>query len=340
MTSTASEKNETRTNSGAGTRAVRRPYSASSKFADQKTTITDPDAALQEQLQDDRYIDMLADTAGQYVSDLEISTRGAEGIYVPGKRIVSKAAAAEAGLAAFDDADDPFSGLPDDQPQPPSGVVDHSTVAAFTDGVTGQQKNDVEDSVLFASLAADLKFSVKDQPVEWFDYSRKVLARVGWILAAGQWSRLTSNKASFTVDEVVINVIKSMLTQNELATAEAALNAMKSLSDDDRRIVIWENSSLDGPSDGGVNIDVVGVSPAGALSMKASGYAFGCNKQITRFLFFAFPRTETRFAASRANMVLNERVYAQVREAISNKLGASAAAFVGTLPDFSGEIPT
>jgi len=294
---------------------------------------------LQEELQDERLTDMRGDMANEFVDDLEISTLGTEGMHLPGKRIVAKAAVQAGGLAAFDDADDPFGDFPDEDPQPPSGTVVGGNVAAFTDGVTGQQKDDVEDALLLAQLAADLRYSSKDQPVEYFEYFRKVLARVGYILAAGRWSRLTSQRASFTVDAAIINVIKSMLTENQLAVANAALDAMKSLEDQDRRIVIFERSSLDGPSDGAFTMDQVGVSPEGTLSLNASAFAFGCNTTVTRFLWFSFPSSQTRFAASRVTMVLNERVYSQVRAQVSAKLGASAGAFVGTLPDFSGEIP-
>jgi hypothetical protein len=323
--------------SGTRQTATRRPLSASSKFS--SADAASPEEALQQELDDDRVSQYRADSAMDFVSDLEISTRGSEGIHLPNRQILTRSLVRESGIAAFDDEDDPFGDLPDDVPQPPSGAVIGETVAAFTDGLTGQQKDDVEDAVLLSQLAAELKYSPKDQPVEYFDYFRKVLQRVGYILGEGRWSRLTSSRSSFTVDSAIINVIRSMLTQNQLATAEAALDAMKSLEDRDRRIVIWEKSSLDGPSDGAFTMDVAGRSPQGTVSIKSSAYAFGTNTQVTRFLWFSFPSSQTRFAASRATLVLNQRVYDQVRDAVTQKLGNSAVSFVGTLPDFSSEIP-
>jgi hypothetical protein len=68
------------------TTATRRPYSASTKFADKKVAVTDPEAALQEQLQDDRYTEMRADVGQQYIENLAIPNYGDH--WVPGYKVI------------------------------------------------------------------------------------------------------------------------------------------------------------------------------------------------------------------------------------------------------------
>jgi hypothetical protein len=285
------------------------------------------EATLQEQLQDDRYTEMRADMGAQFVEDLEIPNYG--DFWVPGYRVITEALAKEFGLAGYED--DPFSDLPLDEPQPESGAVDGNIIAAFVDGVTGQQKIDVLNCCLLAQLAANFRFEREEQPVDWTRYYSRVLENIGWVVPQFQFRRLQSNQARFTMDAVIVRLLQGLISQNEMETVQAAIDAVKALEDGDRRLVIFERNSVD-LREGNFQVDSVGVSPTGVLSMNLSAYSFRTSESVTKVLWFSFAGgPSTSLAVTRNTLVLNEQVHERLRDPIINKLGNRGLEYIGGL---------
>jgi hypothetical protein len=303
--------------------------SSSSRFNSNsgRAAITDPEAALQEQLEDPRYTEMRADQNEQFIDALQIPNYGDR--WVPGYRVVTEALAKEMGLAAFED--DPFEDLPLDEPQPATGAVDGNIIASFVDGVTGQQKHDVLNSCLLAQLAADFRFDREDNPIDWTKFYVTVLGNVGFVAPSFQFRGLQSNQARFTMDAVIIRLLTSFLTGDELQTAQAAIDAVKALEDGDRRLVIFERNSVQQTA-GNFQVDSVGVSPAGVLSLKVGAFSFRSSESTTKVLFFSFPGgNKTSLQTMKTTLVLNEQVHERLRDAILNKLGSRGLDFIGGL---------
>lgn len=306
------------------TTARRRPQAESTKFADR--AVTDPEATLQEQLQDDRYVDMRADMGAQFVEDVQIPNYG--DMWVPGYKLITESLAKEFGLAGMED--DPFEDLPLDEPQPATGAVDGNMVVSFVDGVTGQAKHDVLNCGLLAQLAANAKFDREEDPVNWTRFYARVLENIGWVVPQMDFRRLQSSQSRFTMDSAIIKVIAGLLTGNQLEVMQASIEALKNLNDGDRRAVIFSRNSVN-LNQGNFQIDNVGVSPAGVLSMRLSAFGFKTNEQVTKVLFFSFPGGSTDIRATRTTLVLNEQVHDRLRDPILQKLGDRGLAFIGGL---------
>jgi hypothetical protein len=289
------------------------------------TNIADPNTALKEQLQDQHYMDMRADMGGQYVENLALPS--VKDLWIPGYRIITEQLAREVGLtAAYED--DPFSDMPLDEPQPPSAAVVGNTIAAFVDGVTGQQKNDVLNDCLLAELAANVKFNKDEMPIEWTRFYTNVLENIGWVIPDFRFSRLSSSQSSFTMDQVILHVLESILSGNEASVAKAAIDAVKDLSDNDRRVVIFEQSTASGKT-GQFLVEPVGVSPTGVVSMKLGAFDYKTSEQVTRVLWFQFRGgPNTSLQVTKSTFVLNEQVHERLRDAILNKLGTRGLRFI------------
>jgi len=289
--------------------------------------IVDVEAALQEQLQDDRYIEMRADMGAQYVENLPIPNYG--DLWIPGYRVITEALAKEYGLqAAYED--DPFSDLPLDEPQPPTGAVDGNVIASFVDGVTGQQKIDVLNCMLLAQLAANFKFNREENPVPWTRFYTSVLENVGWVVPQFQFRSLRSNQARFTMDAAILRFLTDLLTQNEKDTVQSAIEAVKGLQDGDRRLRIFERNSVE-EKVGNFQVDSVGVSATGVLSMKLGAFGFQTSERVTKVLWFSFGGSSTSMQVTKTTLVLNEQVHARLRDAILNKLGNRGLEYIGGL---------
>lgn len=291
--------------------------------------IVDAEAALQEQLRDDRYTDMRADMGAQYVENLQIPNYG--DLWIPGYRVITESLAKEYGLqAAYED--DPFSELPLEEPQPATGAVDGNIIASFVDGVTGQQKNDVLNCCLLAQLAANFKFSREENPVEWTRFYANVLENVGWVVPQFQFRSLRSNQTRFTMDAAILRFLTDLLTQNEKDTVQAAIEAVKALQDGDRRLRIFERNSVEEKA-GNFQVDSVGVSATGVLSMKLGAFGFKTSERVTKVLWFSFSGgNSTMMQVTKTTLVLNEQVHERLRDAILNKLGNRGLEYIGGLP--------
>jgi hypothetical protein len=286
----------------------------------------DTESTLEEQRQDGRLVEMRAEMGAQFIDNLQIKSYG--DLWIPGHRVITEAVAKEFGLAGFED--DPFQDMPLDEPQPASGAVDGKVLAAFTDGVTGQQKNDVLNCLLLAQLAANYRFDRYEQAVEWTKFYVSVLENIGWLVPQFAFRRLSSSQARSTIDAAVLKILQAICSPGELEEVQAVMDAVKALEDGDRRLVIFETQSHSQVA-GNFQVNAVGASQEGTLGMKLGAFGFKTDEYVTKVLWFNFPSHSTTVSTLRTDLTLNEQVYERLRQPILDKLGARAAAYVGGL---------
>lgn len=287
---------------------------------------SDPEQQLQDELSSDRIIRLRADQGEQFIANLEIPNKG--DLWIPGYRLITEQLARETGLRGMED--DPFPDLDLEEEQPATGAVDGNIIASFVDGVTGQQKIDVLNSCLLAQLAANAKFRRAEQPVEWSQAYGTVLMNLAWVVPTFSFRNLRTSAQRFTIDQVILKLVQSFLTPDQISTLTAVMEAMKTLENEDRRFVIFERNAKK-QSDGNFQINSIGTSADGTLSMKFNAYAFDTNTEVTNILWFSFSGNNTSLKVSQSTFVLNEQVFARIREPIVEKLGNRAQDYIGGL---------
>ena len=310
-----------------------RTPASSSIIADYKKVANhDPHAALQEQLQDDRFSEMRADLAGQYIENLAIPSRG--DMAVPGFKLVPVALAREFGLAGLGEGgenDDPLGDIDfDEDTTEPVGAVDGNHVPTFVEGIKGQHLFDVLNGTLLAQLAANARFHRAEDPVGWTTYYGSVLENIGWVVPDFQFRGLRSHETRFSMDDAIIKVITGIMTQNQVEVVQAALEALQSLNGEDRRLQIFRRNSVS-TNDGNFQISSVGESAAGILSMQLCAFGFSTDEAVTDVLWFRFNSGSTSLRATRTTLVLNDQVYDRIRDAVLDKLGNRGLNFIGGL---------
>jgi hypothetical protein len=311
--------------------AVRRAASSStatltSRGPSLREGFTAPEQQLEDELSSDRTINLRADTGLQFIENLDLpDTRD---MWIPGYRLITEQLAREVGLRGYEG--DPFPDLPLEEEQPPSGAVDGNVVQAYVDGVTGLQKNDVLNSCLLAQLAANARFDRFLQPVEWSQAYGTVLMNLAWVVPTLSFRNLRTSAQRFTIDQVILKLVQNFLTQDQISNLTLVMEAMKSLEAEDRRFVIFERNA-NRQSDGNFQVNSVGTSADGTLSMKFNAYAFDTNTTVTNVLWFSFSGNSTALKVSQSTFVLNEQVYVRIRDAVVDKLGARALDYIGGL---------
>jgi len=211
-----------------------------------------------------------------------------------------------------------------------SAAVDAAAVVSFVDGVSGQHKADVLNSVLLAQLAANKKYNRETDTANWYTFYRSVLEYVGWVVPAFSFSRFSTDGARFTVDGVVVKLLQAIASEQEIAVIRSAIDALKALQDRDGRVVLFETQSHSAAL-GNFQISTVGESADGTVVMKIGAFYFGTTETVTRVLWFNFPRSGTRMYQAAQTMTLDDDVYVRVRQIIVDKLGDRAVSFIQDL---------
>jgi hypothetical protein len=287
---------------------------------------TEPEQQLQDELSSDRIQNLRADAGEQFIENLRLPDQ--PGLWIPGYRLITEELARETGLRGMED--DPLPDFEPDQPQPATGAVDGNIVESFVDGVTGQQKNDVVNACLLAQLAANAKFNRFRQPVEWSQQYGTVLMNIAWVVPSFQFRGMHTSAQRFTMDQVVLKLVQSLLSPDQISKLKETMDAMKSLEDHDRRFVIFQRNASS-QSDGNFQFNSVGTSADGTLSMKFNAYAFDTNTNVTNVLWFSFSSNSTTLKVSSSTFVLNEQVFSRLRDPILNKLGNRGIDYIGGL---------
>lgn len=88
----------------------------------------------------------------------------------------------------------------------------------LVDRLSGEDKQDVLDSMLLAQLAANKKIDREEQTKERYSYYSNVLQNVGWIIQEMQFAKYNTTDATFTMDKVALELLAQIAGQAETDT--------------------------------------------------------------------------------------------------------------------------
>jgi hypothetical protein len=131
----------------------------------------------------------------------------------------------------------------------PTASLIAGQVTAFTAGMSGQDKQDVQYTTLAAQLNSDVVVPPKNQKTmkgmeEWFDNYNLVMSHLGWTRQASNWEKYNAGGAGFTVDKVILEVLAAVASENGAAIAKAAIDAISKLPQNDDRLKLFNSSTL------------------------------------------------------------------------------------------------
>ena len=128
----------------------------------------------------------------------------------------------------------------------------------------------------------------------------------------------------------MLEIIASLATGNEVAVLKATLDAMRKMSNDDKRIVLFDSHGSHS-SKGNFQVYPCSQSPNGDVSLTLGAFYFNATQKDTNFLFFHWSSSSTQLYKGVQKAVLNTEVYAAVRSSIVEKLGDNAVSLVASI---------
>jgi hypothetical protein len=204
------------------------------------------------------------------------------------------------------------------------GYVNAGSLVSFTEKLTGQNKEDVLNSALLSQLAANKKHNRQTEADKWYREYTNVLMKIGWVVQDFTFSEYNSNQESFEISKVVVELLLSLVGDEEplmIDVAKKTLAALKKSSSDTIKLFGSNSSSV---KSGNFQIVPCTVSKNGQVNVSFVGCYFNASSVKNDFLFFTYQGSEIKLNKSTDTFTLNEEAYAQVRQAIVEKLGTRA----------------
>ena len=125
---------------------------------------------------------------------------------------------------------------------------------------------------------------------------------------------------------MLAEVLEAIATKEDKKIIDATIKAVKALSDDDDRLVIWEQNSHS-PESGSFQIGACSDTD-GVLTVRLGAFYFKTTQKVTRILWFEFSSSDVEFYKGGQAINLNEDIYSQIRQDIIDKLGDHASKYV------------
>lgn len=210
-----------------------------------------------------------------------------------------------------------------------SAYVTAGGIVSFVAGLSLQQKQDVLNSTLLAQLAANKAFDRETKTTEWYAKYHDVLENIGWVVSAFDFTKFQASGSKFTIEKVVLELIAAIATQNALLVTNAALEAIKSISSDSKAFALW-NSTTHSTSNGNFQISPC-VRSDNNVAMALAAFYFAAEAVDFQFLWFNYSSSSTDLYKGGQVVVLNDQIYANVRQAVIQKLGDKAVKYVANL---------
>jgi hypothetical protein len=210
------------------------------------------------------------------------------------------------------------------------GFVVGGGAAAFTPGFKATEKNDVLNSMVLAQLAANKVADRENQTEAWYAKYREVMENIGWAIQNFQFSEFNAAASDFSADQVILQVMSAIGTGDEIAAGVAVINALKSLSDGDGRLVLFDTNSHEAHN-GNFQVTVATKDENQNTVVKMGAFFFKSTDTVTRFLWFKFNSVSTHFWQAGEAITLDTDIYAAVRATIVEKLGVNAQNYVKNL---------
>lgn len=189
-----------------------------------------------------------------------------------------------------------------------------STVAAYDEELSEEERAAFDDTVLYAEIRADEAFNRETQRREWYREYSKALTMCGWPTVNDPYREYVSQELNFTMDEAALQIISLVAGADKLKILPLISTAFNSLEKNDGAIKLVEHKSKKNKS---ANFQVVPcVSFGGRPTMIACAMQLETSDVLTKVLFFRFKREQVRIYNAATRRTLNRRAYDVVKDLV------------------------
>ena len=124
-----------------------------------------------------------------------------------------------------------------------SAAVLGTTVAAYDDDLSYEDREAFDDTILYAEIRADKLFHRETQRREWYGEYSKALTMCGWPTMNDPYKEYISRELNFTLDEAALQIIALAAGADKLKVLPLISAAFNSLENNDGALKLIELKS-------------------------------------------------------------------------------------------------
>lgn len=219
---------------------------------------------------------------------------------------------------------------------PASAAVAGQAVIGFVEGMSQQAREDVLDTVTYATLAADKRHNVVTQHGDWYKTFRAAMTQaLHWVPQDTSHVSYSSREQVVTMDKIGLDLIASSITAAATGGAAGPLllqiagDAVESLRKQDEPLTLFNRRTR---KPGGARFVIGGCSEShdGVIVLAVGGVEAKTEISVGNVLFFNWNSVSIDLNRSADIFVFNQSLYAlRRRQFVRQKLlEASDAAFL------------
>lgn len=158
-----------------------------------------------------------------------------------------------------------------------------------------------------------------------------VMANVGWVAQSLKFDRYTSKQSSFEISKVVIELLLSLVGEDNPDMKMVATKTLEALQKSSSDTIKLFGSNSSSTKSGNFQIVPCTLDKSEQVTVGFIGCYFEAEKVDHHYLFFTYNDTNIKLSKSADFLTLNEKVYERVRYTVLEKLGKDAKAFLKDL---------
>lgn len=193
------------------------------------------------------------------------------------------------------------------------------SLVSFASTVSGQLRRDVLQTVLLAQMAANKQFPEQEKLFEWYHVFLGVLTKVGWIVENLNEQNYDTAMSQFEMDNVIIDILSTTFGQNYILIIKKTLEAIKKMSDEDRKIKAFEKNTRS-VSQRGFQIALANED-GGVVAIQIGTFMLDTSLDVRKILFFKTEKEETGLQYIVKRATLNSASYDEdIRKTVNAKI--------------------
>ena len=212
---------------------------------------------------------------------------------------------------------------------PAEAAVAGGSLVAFAPGMSRQNKDDVLDSFLFATLVANKAYNPEKNSDLWYRQFNTVLATLGWLTTNWRYARYQTGQRRLSMDQAGLEIIRSAIAAAalpgpaSLAMLKVAQDAVAALNSKEGALSLFERQTKTHRG-GNFRLASCTESADGGLEVAMGAVAFRSRISVTNVLFWEWNNSDVEIYKGENYLTLNTRLYGDVRDVVRQRLGANA----------------
>ncbi len=210
-----------------------------------------------------------------------------------------------------------------------SAAVVESSLLAFGAGMTAQNRQDVKNSYLFASLVANKRHNQLTLSEAWFDYFLEAMTDCGWAVARRTHEKASDTAQSLKLANVAVKAVQvaasSLLSGGPVVQALGlfAEKAIEGLGKNEEALTLFKRS-LYRQSNVMVGVASCIETRDGEVVMALGAIQRTVRKEDLDTVLFDWDSNTSETYRSTAALSFNTQIYAKARDLVEQRLGERA----------------